>query len=91
MNIAIYFAIGVALSLALAVFYAFYKKNGEYVDEVDLIPNDENIDFMPVKDKLPLGTCMFLVMLLWPLAIGLVVAGTLFCLMIGSMKDIFDD
>ena len=78
MNIAIYFGIGVALSLVLAVFYAFYKKNGEYVDEVDLIPNDENVDFMHVKDKLPLGTCMFLVMLLWPLAIGLVVVGTLF-------------
>lgn len=91
MVIAVYFAIGVALSLALAVFYAFYKKNGEYVDEVDIIPNDENIDFMHVKDELPLGTCMFLVMLFWPLAIGLVVAGTLFCFMLGKMKDIFDD
>ena len=38
MGIAIYFAIGVALILALSVFYAFYKKNGEYVDEVDIIP-----------------------------------------------------
>ena len=49
MVIAVYFAIGVALSLALAVFYAFYKKNGEYVDEVDIIPNDDDIDFM-MKD-----------------------------------------
>lgn len=91
MVIAIYFAIGVALSLALAVFYAFYKKNGEYVDEVDIIPNDDDIDFMPVKDEVPLGTCMFVVMLFWPLAIGLVVAGTLFCFMLGTIKDYFND
>lgn len=91
MVIAVYFAIGVALSLALAVFYAFYKKNGEYVDEVDIIPNDDDIDFMPVKDEIPLGTCMFLVMLFWPLAIIMAIAGTLFCFMIGRMKDIFND
>ena len=91
MFIAIYFAVGVSLSLALAVFYAFYKKNGEYVDEVDLIPNDDDIDFMPVKDEIPLGTCMFLVMLFWPLAIIMALAGTIFCFMIGTMRDIFDD
>lgn len=91
MFIAIYFAVGVSLSLALAVFYAFYKKNGKYVDEVDLIPNDDDIDFMPVKDEIPLGTCMFIVMLLWPLAIIMAIAGTLFCFMISTMEDYFND
>lgn len=91
MFLVIYFAIGITLSLGLAIFYAFYKKNGQYVDEVDLIPNDDDIDFMPVKDEIPLGTCMFLVMLFWPLAIIMALAGTIFCFMIGTMRDIFDD